>query len=95
MGRLLLADITSKIGERTMVFCYIGIALIMQILFWFIPNVVANAVVVSLLGFVIGPFFPAGLMIITKVLPRDIHVAVIGMHRIQSRAGTSTISPSH
>lgn len=79
LGRLLLADITSKFGERTMIFIYIVIGLIMQLFFWFIPDVVANAVVVSLLGFVIGPFFPAGLTVITKLLPRDLHVASIGM----------------
>jgi fucose permease len=50
LGRLVLADITNKLGERRMVFVYLFFALIMQLLFWFVPNIIANAVVVSLLG---------------------------------------------
>lgn len=81
LGRLLLSDITNKVGERIMIFIYIIIGLAMQLLFWFIPDVVANAVVVSLLGFVIGPFFPAGITVITKLLPRDMHIVSIGKSR--------------
>jgi len=61
-----------------MIFVYILIGLIMQLMFWFIPDVVANAIVVSLLGFIIGPFFPAGVSVITKLLPKDLHIASIG-----------------
>lgn len=63
-----------------MIFIYIAIALVMQLLFWFIPNIIANAVVVSFLGFIIGPFFPAGISVITKLLPRHLHTASIGTY---------------
>lgn len=61
-----------------MVFIYIIIGLAMQLLFWFVPNVIASAVIVSILGFIIAPFFPAGITVLTKLLPRDLHVASIG-----------------
>lgn len=50
LGRVVLADITNKLGERRMIFVYLVIALVMQLLFWFLPNIIANAVVVSVLG---------------------------------------------
>lgn len=33
-----------------MVFVYIALAMAMQLLFWFIPNIVANAIAVCFLG---------------------------------------------
>ncbi len=98
MGRLVLADITYRLGERRMIFVYLAFALVMQLLFWFVPNVIANAIVVSVLGmphdptsrttfpvslmvqigFFIAPFFPVGLSVLTKFLPRELHVAAIG-----------------
>lgn len=50
IGRVALADITHKLGERQMVFVYVALALAMQLMFWFIPNIIANAVTVCFLG---------------------------------------------
>ena len=50
VGRVILAEFTNKMGERRMIFIYIILGLAMQLLFWFVPNVIANAVAISLLG---------------------------------------------
>jgi fucose permease len=50
LGRVLLADITHKLGERRMVFFYIALAIALQVMFWLIPNIIANAVTVCFLG---------------------------------------------
>jgi fucose permease len=55
LGRILLADITFRLGERRMIFVYLLIALAVQLVFWFVPSIIANAVMISLLGFFIGP----------------------------------------
>ena len=89
LGRLLLADVTHKFGERRMVFLYIVLGLVMQLLFWFVPNIVANAVVISLLGFAIAPLFPAGISVLTRLLPRDLHVASIGLTATIGQAGSA------
>ncbi|PWW72023.1 MFS general substrate transporter [Tuber magnatum] len=89
LGRLVLADITHRLGERRMVFVYIILALIAQLIFWFVPNIIANAVTISLLGFFIGPFFPTGISVATKVLPRDLHVASIGFASTMGQAGSA------
>ena len=59
LGRVLLADVTFRLGERRMIFCYLALALAAQFAFWFVPNIVASAVMISLLGFFIGPVCPA------------------------------------
>lgn len=58
LGRLVLADISHRLGERRMVFAYIILALIAQLIFTLVPNIIANAVMISLLGFFLGPLFP-------------------------------------
>lgn len=50
LGRVVLADITHKLGERRMVFAYIALAMAMQLIFWFVPSIIANAVAVCFLG---------------------------------------------
>ena len=50
LGRVLLADITHKLGERRMVFAYTAMAMAFQLMYWFIPSVIVNAVLVSLIG---------------------------------------------
>ena len=79
LGRVVLAEPVNKLGERRPVMVLIVAALAMQFIYWFVPNVIANAVVVSLLGFFIAPFFPVGISVLTKLLPRELHVASIGM----------------
>ncbi|KAG0127442.1 major facilitator superfamily domain-containing protein [Tuber indicum] len=89
LGRIVLADITHRLGERRMVFVYIILALIAQLIFWFVPNIIANACMISLLGFFIGPFFPTGISVATKVLPRELHVASIGFAATMGQAGSA------
>lgn len=50
LGRIALADVTHKFGERRMVFVYLVLALAFQLMFWLIPNILVNAISVCLLG---------------------------------------------
>ncbi|KAL2870037.1 putative MFS transporter [Aspergillus lucknowensis] len=78
LGRIGLAEVTHRFGERRMVFVYIALALAFQLMFWLIPNIIANAVSVCLLGFFIGPFYPVGLYVLTSVMPPELHLGAIG-----------------
>ena len=61
-----------------MVFVLILLGLAVQLVYWFVPNIITDAVAVSLLGFFIAPFFPVGISVLSKLLPRELHVASIG-----------------
>ncbi|KAK1143187.1 hypothetical protein N8T08_006885 [Aspergillus melleus] len=89
IGRVVLADITHKFGERRMVFIYTVLALIMQLLFWLIPSIPVNAVTICLLGFFIGPFYPVGLYVLTEVLPQELHIGAIGFTASLGQAGAA------
>ena len=58
LGRLLLAEPTHRFGERRMILLYGVIMLGLQLVFWLVPNIIASATALSLLGFFFGPLFP-------------------------------------
>ncbi|BAE56926.1 MFS transporter [Aspergillus flavus] len=89
LGRVALADITHYFGERRMVFVYLTLAVTMQLLFWLVPNIVVIAIAVFLLGFVIGPFYPIGLYVLTQVVPEDLRIGALGLTASLGQAGAA------
>ena|SRR5579859_7099872 len=77
-GRLVLGFPAARYGEKRMVLIYTFIALCIQFIFWFVPNIPVSAVSVASIGFFIGPIFPCAVALATKVLPGYLHVSVIG-----------------
>lgn len=78
IGRVTLGFITPMIGERLAVAIYIICSLGLELLFWLVPQFIVSAVAISLVGFFIGPLFPSTVIMATKLLPQDLHVAAIG-----------------
>jgi MFS family permease len=58
LGRLFLAEPTHRFGEKRMLLLYSVIMLCLQLIFWLVPNIIASATALSLLGFFFGPIFP-------------------------------------
>jgi fucose permease len=78
LGRVTLGFVTPKIGERIAVSIYLLICVVLQLLFWLVPNFAVSAVMVALEGFFIGPLFPSTIVVATKLLPTRLHVSAIG-----------------
>ena len=78
VGRMVLGFVTPKLGERRAVIIYVLAALGMELLFWLVPQFIISAVAIALVGFFIGPFYPAVIVMATKLLPVELHVPSIG-----------------
>lgn len=78
IGRVVLGFITGRIGEKLAITVYLLLSIALQLLYWLVPNFVAAIVFVMLLGFFLGPLFPAAIVAATKLLPADYHVSAIG-----------------
>lgn len=87
LGRLILVEPTHRFGERPMLLIYSVLCLVLQIVFWQVKSVIADAVVVSLMGFLLGPFFAAGISVGTKLLPKDIHAPALSLIFVVGQAG--------
>lgn len=57
-----------------------------QLLVWFIPNVIGDAVAVSFVGLLLGPVYPCGQTVFSQLLPRKIQTTSVGFI---SSAGSS------
>lgn len=78
VGRVTLGFITPRMGERLAVSVYLVIALGLELLFWLVPSFYVSAVAIALLGYFIGPLFPAVIVAAAKLLPKHLHITAIG-----------------
>ena len=78
VGRAILGFVTERFGERLSVTVYLVIAMCLELIFWLVPQFIISAIAVALLGCFLGPLFPAGIVMSTKLLPRHLHVSAIG-----------------
>lgn len=74
-GRLFLTYPAAKLGEKTSVFLMTFGAIACQILIWLIPNVIAESLMVAILGILLGAAYPCAVAIFTKLLPQTLHVS--------------------
>lgn len=90
-GRVTLGFVTPLIGERLAVSIYILCSLGLELLFWLVPQFIVSAVAISLVGFFIGPMFPSAVIMATKLLPQDLHVAAIGFAAALGGGGAAVL----
>lgn len=91
LGRVILGFVTPKIGERLAVIIYLAAAIVLQLIFWLVPNFVVSAVVVAIQGFFMGPLFPAAIVAAAKLLPKKLHVSSIGISSAVGGAGAALL----
>ncbi|TDZ33062.1 Bypass of stop codon protein 6 [Colletotrichum spinosum] len=77
-GRLFLSLVTVRLGEFWAMFLYLGSTIALELVFWLVPNLVVSAVAAALIGVAMGPMYPVAVVLITKVMPRSLHVGTIG-----------------
>ncbi|OAA59390.1 Major facilitator superfamily domain, general substrate transporter [Cordyceps fumosorosea ARSEF 2679] len=77
-GRAILGFVSPRIGVKLAISIYIGCAAALELVFWLVPQFIVSAVAVSLQGFFLGPMFPGAVLVASKLLPKHLHVVVIG-----------------
>lgn len=80
VGRFVLGFVTGRLfkNERWAVTTYVSCSVVLQLLFWLVPNFYVSAVMIGFIGFFLGPMFPAAVVVLTKLLPKRLHVAGVG-----------------
>ena len=77
-GRVILGFVTPHLSENIAIVLYLILAISMQLLFWLVPSFVVSSIAVALVGFFLGPLFPAAVVATTKLLPQHLHIGAIG-----------------
>ncbi|KAJ2901267.1 hypothetical protein MKZ38_002017 [Zalerion maritima] len=91
VGRVVLGFTTGRIGEKNAVTIYLLLAIALELMYWFVPNFIASAVVVGFMGFFLGPLFPEAIVAATKLLPRDFHISAISVAASVGGCGAALI----
>lgn len=78
IGRVVLGFVTGRIGEKLAVSGYLVLCIVFQTLYWTVPHFIAAIIFIILLGFFLGPLFPAAIVTATKLLPPSYHISAIG-----------------
>lgn len=76
--RFLLAEPAHRFGEKRMGIVCAVLSIVFQVIFWQVPNIVVNAVAVSFLGFLLGPFFATAVSVGSKVIPQELQQSGLG-----------------
>ncbi|OAA69549.1 Major facilitator superfamily domain, general substrate transporter [Cordyceps fumosorosea ARSEF 2679] len=72
LGRFLLVAPAQRVGERRFVYGLVIGALIFELLVWLVPNVIGNAVAVSIVGVLLGPVYPCAMSAFLRgMAPRE------------------------
>lgn len=71
---------TGKLGQKRIVYIYLILTLVLYLLFWLIPSIVASSVAVALVGVSLGPIYPCTMNVLSKLMDdRELLVAVVGV----------------
>lgn len=76
-GRLLLGLVTDKVGVRGAATVYVVIAIVAQAVVAAVDVAAVSIVAVIAVGFFLGPLFPSGVVVLTRLLPKDLHVGAV------------------
>lgn len=82
IGRFVLSVPAQRIGEKRFVYFLTAGALLFQILVWLVPNVIGNAVAVSIVGLMLGPIYPCAAAVCLRTMSR--RDALSGMSTISA-----------
>ncbi|KAF1834242.1 MFS general substrate transporter [Decorospora gaudefroyi] len=77
IGRLTLGVATDRMGVRRATVLYFFFAIGIEALFAIFSSGAVSVVLMILLGFVMGPLFPSGVVVLTRLLPPELHVAAV------------------
>ncbi|KAJ5466641.1 hypothetical protein N7539_009370 [Penicillium diatomitis] len=91
VGRVILGFVTPRLGEKVAIAGYIVLSIAFALVLWLVPQFYASAVAVSLQGFFLGPLFPGAIVMITKLLPRHLHVSSIGFCAAFGSSGAAVL----
>ena len=77
VGRLTLGHVTDRIGVRRAATIYLSCAAGLLLLFALVSSMIASIITMGCVGFVMGPLFPSGVVLLSELLPKELHVAAI------------------
>lgn len=91
VGRVALLWVNKMVGERRVLYMYALLAIGLEIMIWFTPSLIADAIAVSFIGVLLGPMYPIAMNHASRILPRWILTSSIGWIAGFGQAGSAVL----
>ncbi|KZV76126.1 MFS general substrate transporter [Peniophora sp. CONT] len=91
IGRVVLIWLNKRIGEARAITLYSIVCIALQVTVWAIPSLVENAVAVSVVGLLMGPIYPIMVGQTSKILPRFVLSAALGIINGLGQTGSALL----
>ena len=79
LGRFLLSPVGARVGEKRFVYFLTVGAAVFQLLVWFVPNIIGEAVSLAVVGLLLGPIYPCAATVFMRNLSRQEQVSGLGV----------------
>ncbi|KAI0521307.1 major facilitator superfamily transporter [Xylaria bambusicola] len=79
LGRFLLSPVGARVGEKRFVYFLTVGAAVFQLLVWFVPNIIGEAVSLAIVGLLLGPIYPCAATVFMRNLSRQEQVSGLGV----------------
>ncbi|THU92825.1 MFS general substrate transporter [Dendrothele bispora CBS 962.96] len=89
LGRVLLLPVNKMVGEQRVMFLYLGISIVLVLLIWLVPSLILSGVLISIIGFLIGPCYPITMNAAGRVIPKNMLTGSIGWIAGFGQAGSA------
>ncbi|KAF2492467.1 MFS general substrate transporter [Lophium mytilinum] len=91
VGRLTLGVVTDRLGVGRATIIYFLITIAFQVGFAFVHVPIASIVFMTLIGFFMGPMFASGVVMLTRLLPAELHVAGVSFTASAGQVGAALL----
>ncbi|KAF7360331.1 MFS domain-containing protein [Mycena venus] len=78
VGRLTLLWLNQRVGEQRVMYLYALLTIGLELVVWFVPSLVGDAVAVSFIGVLLGPMYPIIMNQAGRIVPRWLLSGSIG-----------------
>ena len=87
LGRFLLSHPAQRVGEKLSVYALVAGAAAFQLLVWFVPNIVGEAVSVAIVGLLLGPIYPCAITVVSRLLGKAELVSALSIVSAMGSSG--------
>ncbi|KAF7325470.1 MFS domain-containing protein [Mycena kentingensis (nom. inval.)] len=91
VGRVALLPLNKLIGETLAIYVYLIGCIGLELIIWFVPNLIVSALGVALVGLLFGPMFPIALNLAGRIIPPPLLTTSIAWLSGISIAGASVL----
>ncbi|CAE6402613.1 unnamed protein product [Rhizoctonia solani] len=89
LGRVGLLWVNKKVGERQVIYLYSVLAIALELVIWFVPDIIGNAVAVSFVGMLLGPMIPIVMRATSGLVPKRVLTGCIGWIASAGQVGSA------